>query len=142
MKIMNGLKVISDTRWKSREFFAFCKNFGEYYWSNVHEIPSLAKDLGWSGPIGDSTLPDNKPNLKVIEATKLLVANNGNPQEKFTAMMILVRQIRNNLFHGKKMELYEPEVYKRNKDLVRQGGEITSLLLENLEQAEHVLGFN
>lgn len=53
----------------------------------------------------------------------------------FKALMYIVRQIRNNLFHGKKMEL-EGKQYERNKRLIKTATEITKEILNNLRDAE------
>ena len=50
-------------------------------------------------------------------------------------MMYIVRQIRNNLFHGRKLELRHRQ-YERNKCLVMTAEKITALLLEHLVEAE------
>jgi len=128
------------SRWRNNGFDTFCRRFGEYYWRYVSEIPVLAKQLGALGPIGDSTLDEYRPNEFVVKATILLCADEGTFVERFKAMMQMVRQIRNNLFHGRKMELIEREVYDRNKTLVRLAGEITTLLLDNLYSAEKSIG--
>lgn len=53
----------------------------------------------------------------------------------FKAVMYIVRQIRNNLFHGRKLEV-EPRQYERNRQLVSSAQQITDLLLEHLVEAE------
>lgn len=128
------------SRWGNNGFNTFCNKFGEHCYTKVAGIPELANRIGEMGPIGDSTDPNYEPNVRVKDATFLLRSGNGTAKERFLAMMRLVRQIRNNLFHGKKMELVQLEIYNRNKDLVRIGSEITSVLLEHLEQAERDLG--
>ena len=55
--------------------------------------------------------------------------------------MILVRQIRNNLFHGKKMELSQHHIYERNKELVRLGAEVTTVILNHLYTVAQNIGF-
>ncbi len=58
----------------------------------------------------------------------------------FMALMYIVRQIRNNLFHGNKFELLNPQ-YERNKKLIKTATEITKEILDNLVNAEiHVQG--
>lgn len=111
----------------------FCNAFGEFYWQNVSIIPELANELGMLGPIGSSKNSDYSPAPRIAEATKLLKSGEGSPTERFTAMMELVRQIRNNLFHGQKMDL-EDAVYERNKELVRLGAKITTVILDHLMQ--------
>jgi hypothetical protein len=53
----------------------------------------------------------------------------------FRAVMYIIRQIRNNLFHGNKLEL-EKKQYERNKELIKNAEAITRLLLDNLKDAE------
>ena len=58
----------------------------------------------------------------------------------FHALMTIVRQVRNNLFHGNKMEYAPIEQYERNKFLVRIAYEVTQILLDNLVTAEGSVG--
>lgn len=53
----------------------------------------------------------------------------------FMALMYIVRQIRNNLFHGNKLEIEEDQ-YMRNKKLVQTAASITKVILDNLKNAE------
>ena len=53
----------------------------------------------------------------------------------FKALMYIVRQIRNNLFHGNKLELVEVQ-YMRNKELVQTAASVTKVVLNNLQNAE------
>jgi hypothetical protein len=127
------------TKWVNEgdnAIFRFCTKFGEYYWLYVPEIPELASKMGKLGPIGSSRKKDYEPTDEINQATLLLRNEDGTPVQRFRAMIELVRQVRNNLFHGKKMELNEPQIYERNKGLVRLGAEITTVLLDHLEQAE------
>ena len=95
--------------WHSHEevhsFDRFCQLYGEYYWEQVASVQSFAAEVGTLGPIGSSTRPNYAPTQTVVEATSILTNNDGSSVQKFTAMLLLVRQIRNNLFHGRKMEL-------------------------------------
>jgi hypothetical protein len=52
----------------------------------------------------------------------------------FKALLYIVRQIRNNLFHGHKLSL-EPEQFERNKILVRLSAQVTGILLDNLVES-------
>lgn len=119
----------------------FCTKFGEYYWNNIPQIPILAHELGDRGPIGNSRNPNYESTKEVDLATITLQHNEGSNVHQFRAMMILVRQIRNNLFHGKKMELNERDIYQRNKELVRLGSEITTVILDHLEETARNIGF-
>ena len=57
-------------------------------------------------------------------------------KSSFNALLTIVKQIRDNLFHGRKMDLAE-EQYARNKELVRMAIETTTIVLDKLEQAEY-----
>jgi hypothetical protein len=96
--------------------------------------------MGELGPVGSSRKPNYEPTQEIVRATILLRSEDSKPIQKFRAMIELVRQIRNNLFHGKKMELNELPVYERNKNLVQLGAEITNVLLNHLEEAERNIG--
>jgi hypothetical protein len=54
-----------------------------------------------------------------------------NPISAFKALVYIVRQIRNNLFHGHKLSL-DPVQYERNKILVSLASRVTEILLANL----------
>jgi len=49
--------------------------------------------------------------------------------------MCIIRQIRNNLFHGNKLQI-ENKQYNRNKKLVQVAASITNVILDNLKNAE------
>ncbi len=53
----------------------------------------------------------------------------------FKALMYIIRQVRNNLFHGHKMTL-EPEQFYRDKILISLSAQTTTYLLENLIGSE------
>lgn len=53
----------------------------------------------------------------------------------FKAVMEIVRQVRNNLFHGQKGEI-ECEQLARNRELVRIGAEIVKIVWKSLPDAE------
>lgn len=59
----------------------------------------------------------------------------GGDHAAFKALMYIVRQIRNNLFHGNKLEIEEYQ-YNRNKKLVQVAASITKVILDNLKNAE------
>jgi len=121
-------------RWWTNGFKKFHENLGGYYWS-IDGLRDLAHELAKMGPIGDSTKPNYEPNQNVIEATQKLLAAKEGDEELFNATMILIRQIRNNLFHGRKMEISDHDAYERNKKLVHLARQITDILLDELEQA-------
>jgi len=54
----------------------------------------------------------------------------------FKALIYIVRQIRNNLFHGHKMTI-EPIQFERNKRLVSLAAQVTGILLEKLAVSDY-----
>jgi hypothetical protein len=56
------------------------------------------------------------------------------PYSSFKAFMYILRQVRNNLFHGSKFSM-EQQQYKRDKKLVALSAKATTLILENLSRA-------
>jgi hypothetical protein len=144
-------------------FGSFCDRFGAYFWNSVPEVRGLAGRLACEGFVGDS-MRNFRPNDRVIRATMFLLykadfvsqdalANcEGNMRRRnpdlcrpeiaecwtgdaFEAMMEIVRQIRNNLFHGRKME-FDGEQYDRNRRLIILARDITQTLLDNLVEAD------
>jgi hypothetical protein len=57
------------------------------------------------------------------------------PVSAFKALIYIIRQVRNNLFHGHKLSL-EPDQFERNKILVRLSSQVTDILLEYLIDSE------
>jgi uncharacterized UPF0160 family protein len=112
------------------------KTNGEFYWQNVQPLREIAASLAVLPPVGDNEKEDYEANEEVAAAKELLRTLNKTPDRHFRALMIVVRQIRNNMFHGKKMEIIEEDQYQRNKTLIRYAAQITNLLLENLADAE------
>ena len=82
----------------------------------MENFQSLAEELGKLGPIGSSNNLDYAPIKPVIDATTKLLALESDGKELFEATMILIRQIRNNLFHGKKMEIADREAMREIKN--------------------------
>jgi hypothetical protein len=146
--------------WKEKfpttEFDGFCMEYGQYYWA-IPEIKSYAIAIVKLPPVGNSKNEHYNPSQNILQATASLKCSSElfkvgdisvSAQElsdaelwsnkdfsAFHALMTIVRQIRNNLFHGKKMDM-EPEQYRRNKQLVQFSAEITEKLLFNLYEAE------
>ncbi len=56
------------------------------------------------------------------------------PYSSFKALMYILRQVRNNLFHGSKFSM-EQQQYKRDKKLVALSSKATTLILENLSRS-------
>lgn len=121
-------------------FDQFCQLYGNYLWTNVPETQESAIELSHHGPIGNNRNTDYFPTEEIVRATNTLRNATATSEQRFRAMMLLVRQIRNNLFHGKKMELTDRENYERNKTLIRIAARITTLILDNLEEAGEHLG--
>jgi hypothetical protein len=117
-------------------FEKFWETSGEFYWQNIPHLREIAASLAALPPVGDSDKENYEANPEVIAATELLRTLNKTPDRHFRALMIIVRQIRNNMFHGKKMEIIDENQYQRNKTLVIFAVQITNLLLENLTVAE------
>ena len=109
---------------------------GKYCWENLSHLQNIAASLADLPPVGDNEKEAYEPNPEVVAATKLLKALNKTPNLHFRALMIIVRQIRNNMFHGKKMEIADQDQYQRNKILIRYATQITDVLLDNLQDIE------
>ena len=130
----------------------FCNNHDNYYWQ-FKEIKDIAKKFALKRPVGD---PNNlfNPNENIKRATYYLKYNSELFKERefdfvkeekntadnwdrssFTSVFEIVKQIRNNLFHGRKIGL-EPEPYDRNKELIKIAFEFTDVLLNKLVGAE------
>ena len=129
--------------WRSHnklvDFDGFCSKYGGYFGS-IAEFETLAKQLAAEGVVGNSRDLNYQPLQDVADATNHLSQGLGTPSERFRATMLIVKQIRNNLFHGKKMEWAVVNQYERNKRLVGLAGAITHLVLENLVAGEAQLG--
>lgn len=55
------------------------------------------------------------------------------PYSSFNALMIIVRQIRNNLFHGSKFS-FENQQYLRDKKLITLSAKTTQIIIDNLNE--------
>lgn len=146
------LEAYWDERYKNNPLDRFSSEFGDFYW-NIKEIKEVAHILAMYPPVGSSTLAfEPSPTIKratfhllyfsdVLEEPFPEIENNKEvgaewKKNSFNALLTIVKQIRDNLFHGKKMELAEDQ-YERNKELVGFGVNFTTLVLDNLEQAEN-----
>ncbi len=107
--------------------------YGEYYWQNIPRIQQIAIEFANRNPVGNNQDANYQPSGEVIAATNLLQVLNKTPQLHFRALMIIVRQIRNNMFHGKKLEVIDEIQYRRNKELIAFSAEATGLILDNLQ---------
>ncbi|MDT0690305.1 hypothetical protein RM549_10950 [Salegentibacter sp. F188] len=131
----------------------FDREFGDYFW-NLGELRDLVRDLASYPPIGssksnfDSTITIQRATYYLRFSTNLYeiefpmdsdndkeIANEWN-KSAFNGSLTIVKQIRDNLFHGRKAELSEPQ-YTRNKELISMGVRITNLILEKLEDVEN-----
>lgn len=106
---------------------------GEYYWQNIPRIQEIANEFVNREPVGNNQDINYHPSGEVIAATDILKVLDKTPELHFRALMIIVRQVRNNMFHGKKMEIVDEIQYQRNKDLITFAAEITGLILDNLQ---------
>lgn len=140
-----------DERYKKNQLDRFSEEFGDFYW-NLIELREIAHLFAMYPPVGSSTL-GFEPSLTIKRATyHLLYFSNVLEEEfpeigdqkklgaewkknSFSAVLTIIKQIRDNLFHGKKMEIAELQ-YERNKELVGFGVNFTTLILDNLENAE------
>jgi len=131
----------------------FCNLHHEFYWQ-IESIKIVAKEFAKIKPVGNSK-NNNQPTEHILRATfflkykaQLFTENefptNHNQEEKannwknsaFKALFDICTQIRNNLFHGRKMDL-EAKQYQRDKQLITLASRFTSILLDNLNQAEN-----
>lgn len=131
----------------------FCNYHGEFYWS-IDEVKSLARNFCQIRPVGSSN-NNFQTTTHISRATYFLkykseLFNNGEEHDateegisyadnwnstSFHAIFSIIKQIRDNLFHGRKIDLDE-EQYERNKILVGMGADFTDILLLNLREAE------
>jgi len=129
----------------------FDKELGEYFW-NLKQTKTIAYKVAFYPPVGSSK-NDFQPSISIQRATYFLryfsdlfeeeFPDTSNEKEigilwnksSFAALLTIVKQVRDNLFHGRKMELEEPQ-YTRNKELITMCVEVTTIILDNLEQAE------
>lgn len=129
----------------------FVEEFGDYYWE-IEAIKENARKFSFYPPVGSSKR-NFEPTESIIRATFYLRYFSGLHEEEFpdvdneketgekwkkssfNALLTILKQIRDNLFHGRKMEL-ENEQYNRNKELIRLSVELTTQILDNLENAE------
>ena len=130
----------------------FCNNHAGFYWQ-IDDVKSIAKDLTKLRPVGASN-NNFEPTPNILRATYFLkyrsdlfedneIENNQNEIEhadnwtsdSFSALFSIIKQIRDNLFHGRKIDL-DLIQYERNKVLVQIGANLTDRLLENLIDAE------
>jgi len=146
-------------------FDLFCDKLGPYYWANVSTVKSLAARLACEGAVGSSRNKNYSPTKEIMKAASFLLYRAGVvldetrgeceaearqhyadqdhalqwTEPSFKAMMVVVRQIRNNLFHGRKIAPAGDQ-YERDKRLVALARDISVVLLDYLEPAERWLG--
>lgn len=140
------------------KFDGFCRSLGSFFWE-IDTINTKAKELTKKRTVGNNMNVDYNPSQNVINATAYLKCNldlgedeieiteedrenarrwSDDRHSKFHALMTIIRQIRNNLFHGSKIDL-ESRQYQRNKELIQISVIITKLILESLTSAEETL---
>src|SRR5690606_7108833 len=129
----------------------FDEEFGTFFW-NIEQVREVAHDFAFYPPVGSSN-NNFLPTTHINRATFYLRYNSnlikpefpGETGEKeiasqwkkssFAALLTIVKQIRDNLFHGRKTEIEEPQ-YQRNKELVSLAVKFTGTVLDNLDNAE------
>ena len=129
----------------------FDREFGNFYWDRK-DTKSIAREFSFYPPVGNSKM-NFEPTVSLQRATFYLryfcdlneeeFPDTSNEKEvggawtksPFVALLTIVKQVRDNLFHGRKMELEEPQ-YTRNKELIGMSVEVTTIVLDNLEKAE------
>ena len=144
-----------DEKYKSNEIRQFSKEFHSFYWK-IKELTEIAREYSIITPVGNSDLGFEPTldieratfylkykcdlhNIQLIEVETEIEKANDWKYSAFYALMLILKQIRDNLFHGKKMELNN-EPYERNKLLVDLASKATTIILDNLEEAEASLG--
>jgi len=137
---------------KSNHISRFAQEFESFYWV-IPEIKALTAEFSAYTPVGSSSR-NFDPTNSVRQATFFLrhhcglfeydfpdeggEAELGSEWDKspFVAILTIVKQVRNNLFHGRKMDMQEDR-YQRNKELVTMSSNITRLILDRLSDAEN-----
>ena len=66
------------------------------------------------------------------DPNEIEIGSNWKSQNPVLAILTIVKQIRDNLFHGGKIQI-ENEIYERNKILICIGAEILDILLKHIE---------
>jgi hypothetical protein len=130
----------------------FSREFEDFYWE-LEDFRDIARKFSSYPPVGNSKM-NFDPSEKLRRATYFLrhhcdlneerfpdlegdEKKTGNKwaKSKLNAVLTMTKQVRDNLFHGQKMQLRD-ELYKRNKKLVSMAVEVTEVILNNLEKAE------
>jgi len=145
-----------DSYWKEKygdanQIDKFCDEYEKFYWECA-EVREVARKLSFYPPVGSSSY-NIEPTPQIQRATYYLkhksnLVEGGFPKNEaeealasqwkkssFNALLTIVKQIRDNLFHGQKMDLEENQ-YKRNKELVTMGANLTTVVLNRLGEAE------
>lgn len=146
------LEAYFSEKFDKNGFEKFCITYNDFYWG-IDELREIARGFASLDPVGNSKM-NNVPSENIVQATYFLkykcnlyknievdsVAAEIEEADKwnksaFEALLLIIRQIRNNLFHGKKMELAESQ-YERNKILITLAASATKIILDNLISAE------
>lgn len=136
----------------------FASNFGGYYWQ-LQSIRFSSLKILELAPIGSSSMnfaisprisqATNYLKLSIIPQEQRVIdltieekssARNWDGDE-FKAVFELIRQIRNNLFHGQKIDI-DDQGFARNKQLTIRANNFLGILLANLEQADSFFKHN
>lgn len=139
-------------KYVSNEIDKFCSEYHQFFWT-IDAIRNVARKLSFHYPVGSSSF-NYEPTEPIKRATYFLrhksnLVEGGTPEvaeeieladkwnkTSFHALMFIIKQIRDNLFHGGKMDLNDDQ-YERNKTLIGLAVEYTTCLLNNLEAAEN-----
>lgn len=146
------LEAYWDERYGNNHIDRFSDEFGDFYW-NQDKIKKIAHSFSFYPAVGSSKF-NFKPNRTIERATYHLLYFSGVLEDEFpdikgqkdigaewrknsfNALLTIIKQIRDNLFHGKKIETQEKQ-YQRNKELVTLASEFTKFVLDKLEEAEN-----
>lgn len=130
----------------------FSREFNDFYWE-LEDVREIARRFSSYPPVGNSKM-NFDPSESLKRATYYLrfhceLHEEGFPEleddekstganwtkSKLNALLTMTKQVRDNLFHGQKMQLAE-DLYRRNKELVSMAAKVSDLILDNLEEAE------
>ena len=132
----------------------FAQEFESFFWA-IPDFRALTGELSAYTPVGSSN-NNFDPTKSVRRATFFLrhhcglyeydFPDDGGESElglewkksPFEAILTIMKQVRDNLFHGRKMDL-EDDKYRRNKELVTMSSNITKAILDKLTEAEQSL---
>lgn len=133
------------------EIDKFSADYGSFFWS-LPEFREVVRKLSCYPP-GRNSDCNFEPTETIIRATYYLIyhcdlkgddfqeneieskAGSKWKKPQVTALLTTIKQICNNLSHGRKSEFGDPE-YTRNKELVQMALTVTNVIHKNIEQAQ------